>query len=143
ANQFDALLLHESSHDAQERSVWLDWQKAAFLQRRLAPRLARGEVFHAIVGRQVRIGGRCPDAIIDAVDDAGPSMPALAQDALKTVAVIRRLNLPRIRRTDCVQQVREDEAGFEEVQLAMKFELSLVEQLPIEPGDVHVPVPEH
>ena len=56
-----------------------------------------------VIGRQVRIGGRIPLAVVDAVDDARQHVAALLQHPFQAAAQRRGLNLFGIARADRVR----------------------------------------
>ena len=55
----------------------------------------------------------------------------------------RGLNLLGVARADGVEPVGEDQAGLQQVQIAEELHLLPVEVFPVQPGQQHVPVPEH
>ncbi len=90
---------------------------------------------------QVKVRGGIPLVVIHPVDNAGQFGLALQQDAVKAAAVVRSLNLPGISGTNGCQRIGEDQTGLEKVQLAVKLQLPIVEESPIQTGQLHVPVP--
>src|SRR5687768_7414320 len=71
---------------------------------------------------EVRISRRIPDLDIDAVQDAGERARTRAQQAFEAAAVLRRLDLARIRRAHRVERRRVDETRLEERNVPVEFE---------------------
>ncbi len=67
---------------------------------------------------------------------------AVPQQAVQARAIAGRLDLPGVRRADRAEQVGEDQARLHEAEPAVELELTPVEQVPVQAGQRHVPVPE-
>jgi hypothetical protein len=72
------LLVGDAAEINHQRQAGLYLETELALQLRLAQPLAAA-VLVGVAGRQMRIGSRIPDAVIDAVEDAGELWPALLQ----------------------------------------------------------------
>ncbi len=142
-DEVDALLLGEAGDDAQQGHLGVLGQAEAALEGRLANRLARLDGVGAVVGGQVRVVLGRPGVVIDAVDDAGQLPAGLGEHAVHAATVVGRLDLTGVGRADGVEQVAEDDAGLEEVDVPVELELARVEEPPVEAEQAHVPVPEH
>ncbi len=86
---------------------------------------------------------RVPEPRVDAVDDPAEVVATRPEQAVEAAAELGRLDLPGVGRADGAEHVGEDQAGLQEVEPAVELELPPVEQVPVEPGQGHVPVPEH
>src|SRR5205823_3721705 len=99
------------------------------------------EMIGVVAGGEVRVRGGIPGRVIDAVDDAEQAVAATQEDALQAATVIGRLDLTGVGRADRRQHVGENEAGLEEVDVAVEFELVGIEQLPGKAEQRQVEVP--
>ena len=95
-----------------------------------------------VAAARVRIDFRIPHAVVDAVDDAEQVVVAVGEDAFEAVAQRRRLDLLGVARADGGDHVGERDAALEEVEVAVELHLPPVEVLPVDAGELHVPVPE-
>jgi len=85
------------------------------------------------------VGRRIPHPSIDAIDDSREGFGPFPQEAVETIALLGSLNFPRVSRTDRGQRVGEYQAGFQQAQLPVKLQLSVIEVPPVQPSNRHIP----
>ena len=107
---------------AEQRAVGADFEAHFGLQRRLVGALG-GQPVGGIAGSQRRIGGRVPDAGIDAVQDAAQVAGAVAQQGGEAVAEMLVLDFAGVGRADGRQLRGQLQAGFQEGKLAVVFDV--------------------
>ncbi len=88
------------------------------------------EIFRRVVRGKVVVGGRIPERIVDAVEDAAQTGRTLVQDALKLLAEFRRLNFLRIPAAHRGEEVRENDAAFEKVEVVVFLQFVHGENVP-------------
>ncbi len=90
----------------------------------------------------MRIRGRIPLVVINAVQNARQRSSAVLQNSFQARPKRGALNFLGIPRTDGVDRIGKHQSCLEQVQAAEEFHLPPVEILPIQSGKQHVPVPE-
>ena len=129
-----AFLAGKAGDDADQRTVdGLVGQAEFAEQLGLADALA-GEVVAGVAGGKVRVDVGAPFAVVDAVEDAGEHMGAVAQGAIEAEAVLGRLDLARVGRADGVEGVGEGDAGLDVADPAVEFQAAGVVEGRVERG---------
>src|SRR5882724_1291806 len=85
------------------------------------------------MGRNVRIGGRIPLVVIDAVENAPQLVGAGSQQCVHGESELGGLNLARVRGADGGHYVGVDDAGLEETHLVPELDAFGVIRRPVEP----------
>src|SRR4029077_15987949 len=116
-----ALLPGETRHDGEQWRRGVRLQPERRLEVGLAPRLA-AEVAGVVARRQRLIDGGIPHPVVDAVDDAAQPSGPRAQDAVQTFTQLGGLDIAGIAWARGRQHVSEDEAGLQEVDVAIELE---------------------
>ena len=129
--QVEALLPGQPGDQPEERNLRRLRQTQLALQRGLAGHLAP-EVPRVVVGSQITVGGGIPFLVVNPVEHAEEVLRAVAQHALKSLAIFRRLNLLRVSRTHGAEQVGKDQPALHEVHLAVELQRVHVEQPGVE-----------
>ena len=116
-----AFLFGQPGNGAEERRGFTDRQADLLLQRAFIGRFA-GEPADAVGLEQMRVFGGVPLVVINAVQDAGQPVPALAQQAVQAAAEFLGTDFAGIARADGGDGVGIGDAGFEAVQVAEIFQ---------------------
>ena len=135
------LLLHQPAHHGKDRHLGAGRKPAPPLERSLAGRLSF-ERADRVSGGDVGVGLRRPFIGIDPIENAAKDGGAMAQDAFKTPAVFRSLDLSRVRRAHGRQRVGVNEPPFQEVQIIEELQLARGEPIPSESRQRKVDFPE-
>ena len=122
-HQVDALLRHQPGDHPEHRRVRVLGQVAFALEVGLAGRLVLEHRLRRVVRRDVRVGGRVPLVVVAPVDDARRACRARPPGALQPAAELGRLDLAGVGRADGVDRVGEDDAGLQEVEMAVELQL--------------------
>ena len=99
-------MLHQTGHDAQQRTLGGHRQPKGALQRALALRLAR-HIVGVIRLDDVRVGGRIERHRVNAVEHPNHPVPSAAKQTIQPLAVLRRHDFLRIRGTHRADHVAE------------------------------------
>ena len=123
----DPLLIGETADVAEQRHVVEFRQAKLALQRKLVERLAVGRV-GGIGGCEVRIVGRVPLGVIDAVKHAGQRTTSGLEHPLEAAAVFLRQQFAGVARAHGGDKVGEHDAALQEADAAMKLKLPPVKK---------------
>ena len=126
--QIGTFLRREPADHAEQRTLRRYIEIELTLQRSLVARF-RIERARVVVAVEQRIAGRVPDALVDAVQDAGQGVATLRQHAFESHAERCMLDLSRIRRTDRRQPVGEHQACLQERRASVVFDAFDTERL--------------
>ena len=143
-DQVEALLVGQPADHPEQRPDRLRGRgQLQFLpQRRGALRLAPADRGGAIVRRQVGVGRGVPVRRVDPVQHAGEVVAAGRQRPLQAAPADGGADLLRVGRGDRGDFVGRGDARLEQIEPAVVFEPGVVEQPPVQPRQVHVPVGE-
>ena len=120
--QVEALLSGQPRHHADQRQVQVRGRKVERRQQVcLAGALAR-QVAGRVIGGDLRIGGGVPLAVVHAVEDSPDRIAARLQDAIQCEAQLRRLDLARVGRAHGRDRIAQQNATFEQVDVAEKLQ---------------------
>ena len=143
-HQIQPFLAGQAAHHGEQRRFVIHLQPHGDLQ---LPFIL-GFLFQAITviaRRQQQIALRIPDTIIDAVKDAGQAalVLALTQQPFHAVGILRFGDFPRVGWTHRRDMVGIVQPGFEERDLAVKFEAVHVIERPRQLYLIHMPGVKH
>ena len=120
-------LMDEARNDPDHWPRFLD-REIEFFEQRLLRRPFSGDIRRGVGRGEVWVARRVPLLVIGAVQDAGHTIGARAQQSFESIAVFGCLDFPRIRRADGRNGVRPHNAGFQKAQAAPKFQASRVKE---------------
>jgi hypothetical protein len=120
-------LLTQAGDGAEQQRIGTLGQAQQALQVPLGQRLA-GQPVMVIRGRGERVGCRIPDRIVDAVEDAGELVGAVAQHSIEAAALLGGHDFARVTRTHGGDGVGKLQSGFHERDVAVGLDAVEAEQ---------------
>ncbi len=112
-DEVEALLVVEPSDHADQGRIGARGEVEFALQGRLALRFALGHGLGVEVGFQVPVGGRVPNAFVDAVEDSGEDVAVVLQHPFQPAAELGSLDLLGVARAHRGDGVGEHDAGLQ------------------------------
>ena len=122
-NQVETLLIRQAGNETDDHLILIYRQAQCFLQGSLVGRFALLKIFDGIMIRDLRIGLRIPDIIIDTIDNSSKIHMSCGQQAIHSLAVLRCLDLLGIGFTDCRDIIRVHQSAFEHIGIPLVLQL--------------------